>query len=190
MTITAIEIGGNEYTSYASVAEADRYLAVDPVRAAPWAALTADTKGSRLIAATRRLDLLDFSGKRAEADQPLAWPRVNSTRNGASRDPGSGVPLEVQNATILLAGSIATDPTQAEAGGSGSNIRRERVGPIETEYFRPTIPGLPLQDRTAFDVIAPWLSGATGLGSGLASGTNGTSAFEIRNAPGLDDGYA
>ena len=193
MTITTIAIGGNSYISYASVPEADAYLAVDPVRGATWAGLTTDQKGANLVAATNRLDLLDYSGTKVVATQANDWPRENAFCNGVAVT-DTDVPLEIQNATILIAGSIALDASQADAGTSGSNIKRVEAGSAVVEFFRPTIPGLALQDETAFQLVRCLLAsavGQTGLGNSLVSGTTGvnaSSAFEDREAPGLSEG--
>ena len=193
MTITTISIGANNYVSYASVAEADAYLAVDPVRGTTWAGLTTDQKGANLVAATNRLDLLDYSGEKLSTSQLNQWPRQNAFCNGVAVT-DTDVPPEIENATILIAGSIALDATQADAGTSGSNIKRVEAGSAVVEFFRPTIPGLALQDETAFQLVRCLLAsavGQTGLASGLVSGTTGvnaTSAFEDREAPGLSEG--
>ena len=193
MSITTITIGGLNYTSYASLVEANAYLAVDPTRAATWNGLTDDQKGTNLVAATRRLDLLDYSGEKVSATQENQWPRNNALCNG---DPvtSTDVPIEIENATILVAGSIALDSAQSNAGTSGSNIKRVEAGTAVVEFFRPTIPGLALQDETAFRLVQCLLEsavGQTGLSGGLASGTTGTlseSIFEDRTAPGLEEG--
>ena len=64
MTISTITIETVDYVSYASVAEADAYLNVDPVRESTWEALDTDGKGKKLVAATRRLDLLSWQGEK------------------------------------------------------------------------------------------------------------------------------
>lgn len=192
MSLVTIIIGGNDYISYASVAEADEYLAVDPTRSAAWAALTDDQKGGNLVAATRRMDLLNFSGEKVSATQENQWPRNNATCNG-NPVPNTGVPIQLENATILKAGTITIDGGSADAGGSGSNIRRVQAGSAQVEFFRPTIPGLALQDETAFNVVRCLLDGAdgsAGAGFGCASGTDGTSIFGDRDFPGLNEGYA
>lgn len=191
MTITTIVINAVNYTSYASLVEANEYLAVDPTRAAAWAALTDDQKGANLVSATRRLDLLDYSGEKVNASQENQWPRTNATCNGVVVT-DTDVPLELQNATILKAGSITLDSSNANSGTSGSNVKRVQAGSAQVEFFRPTIPGLGLQDETAFQLVSCLLAGAdgtSGAGFGCASGTDGTSIFGDADAPGLNEGY-
>ena len=73
MTITTINISGTDYTSYASVAEADSWLAVDPNRSAAWAALVTTDKEINLVAATNRLDLVSWSGTKENPAQANQW---------------------------------------------------------------------------------------------------------------------
>lgn len=191
MTITTITISAVDYTAYASVAEADPYLAVDPVRAVTWAALSADQKGGFLVAATRRLDLLDWEGeKTGGAAQENKWPRTGLTYPDGTAVSTTEVPKEVENAAILLAGSIAITASKADAGTSGSNTKRVKAGSAEVEFFRSTLPGTALQDETAFKLIGPFLGGALTALFGGATGTDGSSSFTCKDAPGLTDGYA
>ena len=50
MSIVKINIEGEEYTSYASLQEANTRLMVDPTREAAWNLLNDDEKGVRLVA--------------------------------------------------------------------------------------------------------------------------------------------
>lgn len=192
MSITTIVIGGLNYVSYASLLEANQYLLVDPTRSDAWAALSDDQKGENLVAATRRLDLLRWAGEKSDgASQPNAWPRTGVTYPDGTAVSTTDVPLEVEQATILLAGSIALDATNSEAGTAGSNVRRVRAGSAEVEFFRPTIPGPALQDETAFQLVRPFLGSSSAL-FGAATGTSGDNtdtAFCDRTAPGLNEGY-
>ncbi len=190
MSISTITINSTDYTAYASVSEADDYLAVDPTRSVAWNALSDDDKGRNLVAATRRLDLLKYSGEKADPDQVNEWPRTGATCAGEPVT-STDVPTQIEQATSLIAGSIALTPTQANAGTSGSNIKIVRAGSAEVEFFRPTIPGVALQDETAFALVRCLIDGASGNASlfGASPGTDGESAFEDRTAPGLSEGY-
>ncbi|MEE8609012.1 MAG: DnaT-like ssDNA-binding protein [Nitrospiraceae bacterium] len=166
MTITTITIETVGYTSYASVAEADSYLNIDPTREAAWEALSTDNKGKKLISATRRLDLFKWQGEKTgdEDVQFNQWPRTGLTYPGGTAVSTSEVPVEVENATILLAGSIALDAEQADAGSSGSNTKRVKAGSAEVEFFRQ-VTGVALQDETAFTLIKPFLELSTVVAS-------------------------
>ena len=195
MTITTLTIGGNDYTAYASVAEADIRLAVDPVRSAAWTALTADQKAINLVAATNRLDLERYTGEKSVATQDNEWLRVNATCDGVAI-PDNVLPGEIENGTILLAGSIAISADASAAGTAPSNIRRVQAGSAEVEFFtqqRSSNFSLAAQNPDVFALIRCLLVGAdgtTGAGYGCASGTDGTSIFGDPNSPDLTEGYA
>lgn len=195
MSITTITISGNNYISNASVAEADAYLAVDPVRGTSWAALTNDQKGSRLVAATRRLNLLDWAGeKTGGAAQQDAWPRTGVTYPDGTAVPDNEVPQEVEDATILLAGTINLTASASQAGSSGSNKKRVKAGSAEVEFFRPTA-GAQLQDETAWALAKMFLGSAdtsmtTSTTGQRATGTCETSSFSCPDMGyKLTDGY-
>lgn len=192
MTISTITIAAINYTSYASVVEADARLAVDPTRSAAWAALTTDQKGADLVAATYRLDLLTWKGEKAGgALQVNAFPRTGLTYKDGTAVTDTDVPQEVEDATILLAGSIALDASNANQGTSGSNLKRVKAGSAEAEFFRPTT-GVQLQDTTAFALVKCFLAGQSGanIGQGnFASGICDTSSFSDRDKYGRNEGY-
>ena len=169
MTITTISIGGNDYTSYASVAEADAYLAVDAVRNPTWSALDADSKGSFLVSATRLLDLLSWQGsKTGGASQENDWPRTGLTYADGTAVSTTEVPKEVENSTIITAGSMSVDPEGYAAGGSDGNTKKVKAGSTEVELFRPT-QGTVLQDKSAYSLVAQWLeNSAASAASGMA----------------------
>lgn len=192
MSLSTITISTVDYLAYASVAEADPYLAVDPVRAAAWAAKSADQKGGLLVAASRRLDLLSYPGERTVGTQERAWPRSGVTLPDGSAVPDDEVPVALEEATILLAGTLASTPAAAQAGTSGSNRKRVKAGSAEVEFFRSTR-GVPLSDETAWAVlrnagILASSSAAAASVGGYASGTDVESAFG--DDYGLDEGYS
>ena len=189
MSISTIVIDSRNYTSYASVAEADIRLRVDPVRYAIWQVLGTEDKGIYLVAATYRLDLLLWGGEKAGgASQANKFPRTGLTYPDGTAVSSSEVPLEVENGTILLAGTIAGDLEAADSGTSGSNIEEVKAGKVNVKFFRPTT-GAPIQDESVFDLISPFLSGGGGNLFGCATGTDGTSAFSETDPYGLTQGF-
>jgi len=195
MTITTITIGANDYTSYASVAEADARLAIDASRAATWATKTVDEKGALLVQATYRMDLLAYGGDKTGGDsQANKFPRTGLTYASGNPVSTSEVPLGVQDATILLAGSIALDATVGDAGTSGSNVKSVKAGSTGVEFFRQTT-GVPLADETAYILVKEFLlsSGVVGASVGnFSSGTSdadGASTFDDRDAWGRTVGF-
>lgn len=192
MSITTITIGGVEYVSYSSVAEADATLAVDATRADAWAVLTIDQKGARLVQASRRLDLLRWAGVKAGGDaQQEAFPRADLTYASGNPAPDDDVPTAVARATALLAGSIALDASAGEQGSSGSNVKSVRAGSTGVEFFRQQT-GVPLADETAYALVREFLDGV-GVGSGAtgpaAFGTDECSVFADRGAWGRTAGF-
>lgn len=192
MSLSTITISTVEYVSYASVSEADQYLAVDPVRGPTWAALTNDQKGQRLVAATRRLDRLNWAGRKTggETAQANAFPRTDLAYPDGTAVPDDEVPREVEEATILLAGTIALTPASANVGSSATNTRRVKAGSAEVEFFRPTA-GKPLQDETAWALVRIFLDGSNASGAvGMVTfgGKASDSQFDV-DPYGLTEGY-
>jgi hypothetical protein len=193
MSLSTVTINTINYVVYATVAEADARLAVDPTRAAAWTALTDDKKAANLVAATRRMDLLSYTGEKAGGvTQENEWPRTGATCDGEAVT-STDVPIELENATILTAGSITLSPSNANSGNSGSNIKRVAAGSANVEFFQPTL-GVALQDETAHELVRCLLAATAGAAalSGQASGVTGDlseSSFTDVDFPGLDDGY-
>jgi hypothetical protein len=195
MTLTTITIGAADYVSNSSVAEADNFLAVDPVRATAWAALDVDGKGAKLVAATRRLNPLLWMGEKTngEGTQPDAWPRTNVTYLDGTAVSTTEVPIEVDQATMLLAGSIAINATVSQTATSGSNTKRLKAGSAEVEYFKATS-GKALQDETAWALVKQFMGrvtsnsvGATAPGS---SGVETSSFLDDQQGFGLTKGFS
>lgn len=189
MSLSTLVIGGEDYQSYASLAEADLRLAVDATRKVTWEALTDEQKNINLVAATNRLDLELWVGEKTggEGVQENKWPRTNVTYEDGTAVPTDEVPIELENATIILAGSIALDAANADSGTSGSNTKMVKAGSAQVAFFRPTIPGKPIQDETVFDLIRQWLEGSQVSSStgNFASGTGESSDFCDTDAPAL-----
>ena len=196
MSLTRVTIKARDYASYASVAKADAALAVDPVRGATWSALDEEAKGIRLVAATNRLDLLRWLGRKTGgASQENEWPRSSLVYPDGTPVPSDTVPRKVERATILLAGSIASTPSQANAGTSGAATKRVKAGSSEVEFFhrRESVTGKPIQDETVFELIRQWIEGrdiGTGSTGPVATGTDSESAFENAGRYGRTKGLA
>lgn len=195
MSITVLTIGGKTYTSYASAAEANDFLAVDPVREVAWKALSATDKNKKLVAATRRLDLLNWVGARTDppTTQPNRWPRTGVAYPDGTAVSTVEVPLEVENAAILLAGSIAIEAKSADSGTSGTKTKRVKAGSVAIEFFGQR-QGKPLQDETAFRLVSIFLESAVAAGDRgpLDAGTDGESSFADPDSTkfGRDRGFA
>ena len=102
--------GAATSNSYATVAEADAYLAVRG-DTSTWTALTLGQKESKLQWAALYLDTLTFKGTRSTSTQALQWPRIGVwDRDGFEVD---GIPQALKNAQAEMAFQlIANDWTQ------------------------------------------------------------------------------
>lgn len=198
MSLSTITLNSVDYVAFASVAEADAVLAVDPVRGTTWATKTTDEKGALLVAATRRLNLIAWAGSKTNGDssQPDAFPRTGLTYPDGTAVSTSEVPQAVTDATCLLAGSIAIDSGVANAGSSASNQKRVKAGSAEVEFFRPTA-GVPVQDETVWGLIKPFTtsftSTSTAVGAVTFGGKASDSVFDADDQLGFtlgSDGYA
>ena len=137
MSFTTITINGMDYPSYATIAEADTYLAVDLARNTDWAALDPEGKGLRLVAATRRMDGLGWAGQKASESQMSEWPRQGLFYETGDAVPGDAIPERLEQACILLAGGLAAGLVDASGDGSEAAIQSERLGPFAATYFHP-----------------------------------------------------
>lgn len=102
--------GAATANSYATVAEADAYLAVRG-DTSTWTALTLGAKESKLQWAAIYLDTLTFKGTRSTSTQALQWPRIGVwDRDGFEVD---GIPQALKTAQAEMAFQlIANDWTQ------------------------------------------------------------------------------
>ncbi len=123
-------------TVYAS-ADAISDTAELRVGGAAWLALSSSQKDAIAAVVTQTFDSLDFCGEAASTTQLLEWPRTGTDYSTTSW------PVRLVNAAkeyaIILAASVGsgTDPLNSLSSTSG-NIKREKVGPLETEYFAAT----------------------------------------------------
>jgi hypothetical protein len=68
-------VGDAAANSYITVAEGDTYAA-DVLPTPAWTTATSDNKIRALLAATARLDELEWIGAMAATTQALSWPRT------------------------------------------------------------------------------------------------------------------
>ncbi len=177
--------GGASSNSYVSLADAETYFEGRPFASA-WNDADQPEKEQALVYATTILDRERWAGAKgttynAALTQTLAWPRrwVPTLEWDAAPqlisewfiDTATGyyseltVPTPIVRATCELALEILragdTDPFSVD---DTSNIKREKTGPLETEYFAPTNPttGLGLFPAVVA-LIAPLLRASAGL---------------------------
>lgn len=174
--MATIIIDAVEYDTYATVADADSYLAAD-FTATAWRAETDDDqKGRALVTATRLLDRQVWPGEKADEFQPLAWPRT-----GVTGYDDYEVPQAVVDACCLLAKYIHEGSTVETSLTTANNTRRLKAGSAEIEYFYPFVNGtrLPLP---VMELLAGLLGGG---GSAIAS----VQSFDTDGCSVADDSY-
>lgn len=133
-----VTVGGTNAESYASVAEADAYLAFRGDTSS-WTALGTTDKELKLKWATSILQDLTWRGTIASTTQALNWPRWGVIDKDGFPILDTIIPKELKLAQAELAfQQIANDWTQ----GLGPTVpARVKVGSIEIE--NQTVKGLP-----------------------------------------------
>lgn len=124
--------------SYASVAAADARCA--SLGATDWAALAIGAREIALRKATQFMALyrVRWAGRRCTPAQSLDWPRHGVTVDSFAVA-SNIVPVEVINACIDLAARAGAGAELLPDLDTGSNvIRKDKTGPLETEYFQNT----------------------------------------------------
>lgn len=166
-------VGGASSNSFATVEEADAYLATR-LNSGAWTGT--DPKAVALIEATRTLSALAWQGYRTDDVQALSWPRTGVVNPDASLDAPAGawtgmpeydddvIPQRVKDATCELALEFLRAGTTDIAGqDDAAGIILETVGPLTTEWesagVRPQ--GLQRYPRV-IGFIAPLLGAGTG----------------------------
>lgn len=128
--------GAEDANAYADIEAADAHLEFR-VGSAAWFDLSDDDKAQALVTAARDIDALEgdpgFTGDRSDDEQALAFPR----------DGDDELPIEVVRANIELALTYVPAFAAGYTGdvlatdASNGNIKRDKVGQIEVEYFAP-----------------------------------------------------
>lgn len=94
--------GAADANSYASVAEADAYLAVRG-DTSTWTALTTGQKEAKLQWAAIYIDTLNFRGTRSTSTQGLQWPRVGVVDRDGYTVASDAIPQALKNAQAEMA---------------------------------------------------------------------------------------
>ena len=93
------------------------------------------------------------SGNKLDQNQPRFWPRDQFSTVDCP------VPLNYYRACVLLAGSIAVDPSTVNPTINNGNVKRDKTGPLETEFFHPgSLQKLEaIQDQDILNLLQPYL---------------------------------
>ena len=134
--------------TYIELADADTYIANLSDYATAWDALEDSEKEEYLKTATRYLDskyMGRFVGELYSDTQALSFPRIGDDIEG--RDITGVYPVNLQYAQAEIAARLSNDVDFFEDLARGGDIKREKVGPLETEYFNGS------SSSTVFQVI-------------------------------------
>lgn len=178
--MATVTIQSTDYDTYADVATANEFLAAD-FDATLWRDETeSDQKGRALVTSTRLLNRLLWAGTKTDADQLGAWPR---TGTGLSDVVDDEIPQEIVDASIVLAKLIHAGSKVDSSPTTLSNVRRQRAGSVEIEYFFPSEDPsrLPVE---VLELVARFLGGPAFAGV-IASGTCGESITCNNFDPGM-----
>lgn len=154
--------GSATANSYASVAEADAYLAVRG-DTSTWTALTTGQKESKLQWAAIYLDTLTFKGTRSTSTQALQWPRVGVVDRDGYTVASDAIPQALKNAQAEMAFQlIANDWTQG-------------LGPVSNETLSVGSISLGRETHRAFPapvlaLLRPFLASIPGTSGRLVRG--------------------
>lgn len=123
----------------------------------------------------------------AFAEQFSAWPRSGTGVDGVL---DAEVPLGIKQGQAMLAFDMTQDPALESAANSNMNIRRQQVGSLVVEYFRPEFRGR--FPSNVMDLLRKFLASGgtmlTSLGGGPV-GNTGESQFSEESPYGLRGGY-
>lgn len=132
--------GGSSANSFATLAEFTAYME-GRLNSSTFDDASADSQNRALVEATRSLNYRPWKGRQATDSQALAWPRYNvidPDSNSLTEYSSSVVPDRVKDATCELAFQyLKAGTTDVAALDDTLNIKRDKVGPLETEYFEP-----------------------------------------------------
>lgn len=118
-----VDVGAEEYDSYADLDFADVFLGGDVLRAGPWALRNEDARGRGLASATRMM-------------LQLPWPDAPPSLN----EP----PPVVQEVTAMLAADLLAKPRLFSDASGDSNVKLAKAGSAQVEFFRPVQNGPPM----------------------------------------------
>lgn len=150
--------------SYISVADTDAYWA--DVGDSLWATLNETEKEQALRRAVRFMKAIyrtKWAGRRVLQTQALDWPRYNVLVEDLPV-PSNTVPQEVRDACAELAIRAAAGPLLDDADTSSTQIKKDKVGALETEYFQPHVEPAE-RFLTIGAMLQPYFGGAGGSNS-------------------------
>ena len=150
--------GNPDAQSYASVADADAYVA-DFHESTEWANASEPRKERALRRATRFVDANRFVGVRGWEDQALNWPRALVGYVDGQEIFSDQIPLAIREATMEAAlKDVEGDDLLPDHDGGTVKSESSTVGPIQTstQYAAPKTAGKRFEAVRA--LLKPYLS--------------------------------
>lgn len=180
-TYNTVTIGSTDYEVYADIATIDLYMEAEAsAYGAAWRARTdPDAKARDAITATRLLDRQKWPGTKTDEFQDLEFPRDGM---GSDCAVDGVIPQRLIDAACVLAAMIEQGVDVTGSASIQSEIKRQKAGSVEIEYFRPidAIARFPLPVQ---ELLACLLAGASSLTGVVATGTDGCSTFDTDYKP-------
>lgn len=158
-----VNIGGTDYDSYASLDQANAYLAAS-VNTEAWDAEDDTGKSQLLVTATRILQRQVFATTPTD--------------------------LVLREATIEYANAIANDPDVASASSTETTLKRLKASTVEIENFRSvdTFSSVSRFPQAVMDLLKLYLGSFSVSGGSFASDVSNCSDFEDSDRPTFNEG--
>jgi hypothetical protein len=170
--MATISIGGINYGSYSTLAEADIYYAGSSEFAA-WSAFSNSEKERGLISATRLIDRQSWLGAKEDSSQTLAFPRTGLTDCAGSEVSADESLVKATEGAQLLALDILSGSTVATSTTNESTTKRLKADTVEIEYFRLDKSQSARFDADVMEVLGCFLSSSSTLAGSMSYGTDG-----------------
>lgn len=152
-------VDSQPYDAYASVAQADLYLAAAIHAGTTWTGASDNTKGQALVTATRILDR-------------QRWADAYDTQ--AEREDVAAI----QDASVEMALALVDGSDLQTEQQTGQKLQSIRAGSVALSYFRGA-EGTPTRFPTIVnELLRDYLAGDTATMVGVATGVGGTSSTE------------
>ena len=131
-------LAGPTSNSYVTLAEATA-IAQMQAFADEWNSTSDDDLVTALVAATRWLETIDYSGTRCTNTQRLKWPRSGIVCDGVTSD-CAGIPYQIQEAEVILAFTYTKTPNMFPGMDTGNNtqdgvyVSKNQLGDLVQEF--------------------------------------------------------
>jgi hypothetical protein len=139
---------------YGSIEKADNYFSM-LLHGMRWSDTDRTRKLQALVSATKRIDLLNFTGYKAYESQPLQFPRGRDTE----------IPVAIEEATYELA-LVLLKGINPDTERDNLYKQTQVYGPVRTDYKSGSVPlyivhGIP--SPTAWNLLYAYLQPRLGL---------------------------